>query len=76
MPPPRQMFIQALRPFGFGSDRYDCFLLPNTLQHLRDIEGALHHALRLAADEGVRVVMTGEANDELCCGHGGMVELT
>ena len=35
----------------------------------------LHHALRLAAGEGLRVVMTGEANDELCCGHGGMVHI-
>ena len=35
----------------------------------------LHHALRLAADEGVRVVITGEANDELCCGHGGMIRI-
>jgi asparagine synthase (glutamine-hydrolysing) len=35
----------------------------------------LHHALRLAAEEGLRVVITGEANDELCCGHGGMVHI-
>jgi asparagine synthase (glutamine-hydrolysing) len=35
----------------------------------------LHHALRLAADEGLRVVITGEANDELCCGHGGMIHI-
>jgi len=35
----------------------------------------LHHALRLAAEEGLRVVITGEANDELCCGHGGMVDV-
>ena len=35
----------------------------------------LHHALRLAADQGVRVVITGEANDELCCGHGGMIHV-
>jgi asparagine synthase (glutamine-hydrolysing) len=35
----------------------------------------LHHALRLAAEEGLRVVMTGEANDELCCGHGGMMHI-
>ena len=33
----------------------------------------LHHALQLVAAEGLRVVITGEANDELCCGHGGMV---
>jgi asparagine synthase (glutamine-hydrolysing) len=35
----------------------------------------LHHALRLAADEGLRVVITGEANDELCCGHGDMLHI-
>jgi asparagine synthase (glutamine-hydrolysing) len=29
----------------------------------------------LAAEEGLRVVITGEANDELCCGHGGMVDV-
>jgi hypothetical protein len=31
------------------------------------------HALRMAKDQGLRVVVTGEANDELCCGHGGMI---
>jgi asparagine synthase (glutamine-hydrolysing) len=35
----------------------------------------LYHALRLARDQGLRVVMTGEANDELCCGHGGMIHI-
>jgi asparagine synthase (glutamine-hydrolysing) len=35
----------------------------------------LFHALRLARAEGLRVVVTGEANDELCCGHGGMVQV-
>jgi asparagine synthase (glutamine-hydrolysing) len=35
----------------------------------------LHHALGLAADEGLRVVITGEANDELSCGHGGMIDI-
>ena len=35
----------------------------------------LHHALQLAKDEGLRVVVTGEANDELCCGHGGMIHV-
>jgi asparagine synthase (glutamine-hydrolysing) len=35
----------------------------------------LHHALQLAAGQGLRVVITGEANDELCCGHGGMVHI-
>ena len=35
----------------------------------------LYQALRMAKDEGVRVVITGEANDELCCGHGGMAQI-
>ena len=35
----------------------------------------LYHALRMAKAEGMRVVITGEANDELCCGHGGMVQI-
>ena len=35
----------------------------------------LYHALRMAKDEGLRVVVTGEANDELCCGHGGMIDI-
>lgn len=35
------------------SDRYDCFLLPNTLQHLRDVEPALRHALRIVKPGGV-----------------------
>lgn len=35
----------------------------------------LYHALRMAKDQGLRVVVTGEANDELCCGHGGMISI-
>jgi SAM-dependent methyltransferase len=35
------------------SDRYDCFLLPNTVQHLRDVEPALRHALRIVKPGGV-----------------------
>jgi asparagine synthase (glutamine-hydrolysing) len=35
----------------------------------------LYHALRAAKEAGVRVVVTGEANDELCCGHGEMIRL-
>jgi len=35
----------------------------------------LYHALRMAKDRGLRVVVTGEANDELCCGHGGMINI-
>jgi hypothetical protein len=48
----------------------DRFLLPNTLQHLRDVEGALHHALRVIKPGGVIlasaagfVPLTGDAPD-------------
>src|SRR6185437_7210948 len=34
----------------------------------------LHHALAMVRDEGLPVVITGEANDEISCGHLGMVE--
>ena len=54
--------------------------IPSTIDAMDDLVSEpsavfLHHALRLAADQGVRVVITGEANDELCCGHGGMVHV-
>lgn len=35
------------------SGAYDCFLLPNTLQHLREPEAALGHALRVLKPGGV-----------------------
>lgn len=35
----------------------------------------LRRALQLARDSGVATVITGEANDELCCGHGEMLEI-
>jgi SAM-dependent methyltransferase len=35
------------------SDRYDCFLLPNTLAHVRDLEPALQNAYRILAPGGV-----------------------
>lgn len=35
----------------------------------------LRCALRLAKDSGVTTVLTGEANDELCCGHGEMIDI-
>ena len=55
-------------------------LIPQTIEAQDDLVSEpssvfLFHALRLAKDSGVRVVITGEANDELCCGHGGMVEI-
>jgi asparagine synthase (glutamine-hydrolysing) len=54
--------------------------IPRTIDAMDDLVSEpsavfLHHALRLASDAGVRVVVTGEANDELCCGHGGMVDI-
>jgi asparagine synthase (glutamine-hydrolysing) len=55
-------------------------IIPQTIEAQDDLVSEpssvfLFHALRLAKDQGVRVVITGEANDELCCGHGGMVEI-
>ena len=35
----------------------------------------LHHALAMVRDCGLRVVITGEANDEISCGHGGMIDI-
>jgi len=35
----------------------------------------LRRALQLAKDSGVKTVITGEANDELCCGHGEMISI-
>ncbi|HEY7373228.1 MAG TPA: asparagine synthase-related protein, partial [Polyangia bacterium] len=35
----------------------------------------LHHALKLAKSVGTKVVVTGEANDELSCGHGEMISI-
>jgi asparagine synthase (glutamine-hydrolysing) len=54
--------------------------VPRTIDALDDLVSEpssvfLQHALQLASDVGLRVVITGEANDELCCGHGGMVQI-
>jgi asparagine synthase (glutamine-hydrolysing) len=35
----------------------------------------LHHALKMAKEHGLKVVITGEANDELSCGHGEMIRI-
>ena len=35
------------------SEAYDCVLLPSTLQHLRDLDGSLRHALRAVKPGGV-----------------------
>lgn len=52
------------------SSSYDCFLLPNTLQHLREPEAALAHALRVLRPGGVILAssagllpLTGDAPD-------------
>lgn len=55
-------------------------IIPQTIEAQDDLVSEpssvfLFHALRMAKDQGVRVVITGEANDELCCGHGGMVQI-
>jgi asparagine synthase (glutamine-hydrolysing) len=54
--------------------------IPITINAMEDLVSEpssvfLYHALRLAKDQGLRVVITGEANDELCCGHGGMIHV-
>lgn len=55
-------------------------IIPQTIEAQDDLVSEpssvfLFHALRMAKDQGVRVVITGEANDELCCGHGGMIQI-
>jgi asparagine synthase (glutamine-hydrolysing) len=35
----------------------------------------LYHALQMAKEHGLKVVVTGEANDELSCGHGEMIRI-
>lgn len=55
-------------------------LIPQTVDAQDDLVSEpssvfLFHALKMAKDQGVRVVITGEANDELCCGHGGMMQI-
>lgn len=55
-------------------------LIPKTIEAQDDLVSEpssvfLFHALQLAKDKGVRVVITGEANDELTCGHGDMVHI-
>ncbi|HWU86706.1 MAG TPA: asparagine synthase-related protein [Kofleriaceae bacterium] len=55
-------------------------LIPQTIEAQDDLVSEpssvfLFHALRMAKDQGVRVIITGEANDELCCGHGGMQQI-
>ncbi|HTA21043.1 MAG TPA: asparagine synthase (glutamine-hydrolyzing) [Polyangia bacterium] len=35
----------------------------------------LHHALKMAKETGCKMVVTGEANDEISCGHGEMIKI-
>ena len=54
--------------------------IPVTIHAMEDLVSEpssvfLYHALSMAKDQGLRVVITGEANDELCCGHGGMIDI-
>jgi len=51
----RPTFVCDLAHSGdvLPSSSYDCFLLPNTLQHLREPEAALSHALRVLKPGGV-----------------------
>lgn len=54
--------------------------IPATVDALDDMVSEpssvfLHHALRMARDAGCRVVVTGEANDEISCGHGEMARI-
>jgi asparagine synthase (glutamine-hydrolysing) len=55
-------------------------IIPETIEAQDDLVSEpssvfLFQALRMAREQGLRVVITGEANDELCCGHGGMVQI-
>jgi asparagine synthase (glutamine-hydrolysing) len=55
-------------------------LIPQTIEAQDDLVSEpssvfLMAALRMVKEQGLRVVITGEANDELTCGHGGMVAI-
>jgi asparagine synthase (glutamine-hydrolysing) len=54
--------------------------IPTTIDAMDDLVSEpsaifLYHALKLAKDEGCKVVVTGEANDEISCGHGEMINI-
>jgi len=54
--------------------------LPHTVDAMDDLISEpsavfLYHALRMVKDQGLRVVVTGEANDEISCGHGEMMRI-
>ena len=65
------------------SSAYDCFLLPNTFQHLREPEAALAHALRVVKPGGVILAssagflpLIADAPDYWRLSEAGWVELT
>jgi asparagine synthase (glutamine-hydrolysing) len=73
---------------GIGSKHHEMLLttrqfldtIPVTVEAMDDMVSEpssvfLHHALRMAAESGAKVVVTGEANDELTCGHGEMIRI-
>jgi len=54
--------------------------IPTTIEAFDDLVSEpssifLHHALKMAADLGLKTVVLGEANDELSCGHGEMIRI-
>jgi asparagine synthase (glutamine-hydrolysing) len=62
-----------------GTDEF-LSTIPVTIDAMDDLVSEpssvfLHHALKLAKNEGMKVVVTGEANDELSCGHGEMIRI-
>jgi asparagine synthase (glutamine-hydrolysing) len=55
-------------------------IIPRTIDAMDDLVSEpssvfLYRALEMVRDRGLSVVVTGEANDELCCGHGGMINI-
>jgi len=71
-----------------GSDHHESLMtneefletIPVTIEALDDLVSEpssifLHHALKMAKQQGMNVVITGEANDELSCGHGEMITI-
>jgi asparagine synthase (glutamine-hydrolysing) len=54
--------------------------IPTTIDAMDDLVSEpssifLYQALKMAKDQGLKVVVTGEANDEISCGHGEMIRI-
>src|SRR4029079_6325277 len=54
--------------------------IPMTIDAMDDLVSEpssifFYRALKVAKDEGLNVVVTGEANDEISCGHGEMIKI-